>query len=427
MKIAIAGYGVEGKSNYEYFSKLGDVTIVDEKASKETLPDGVLNLLGEGVFGQLTGYDMVVRTAGLAPNKITTDGKIWSATNEFFAHCPAPIIGVTGTKGKGTTSMLIAEILRASGKTVHLVGNIGTPALSVLPQITPSDIVVYELSSFQLWDLERSPKVAVVLLVEPDHLNVHADFDDYVMAKANIAAHQQPDDTLIYHPNNEQSARIAATSSAAHKLQFMTPDAAYIVNGEVRIGDETICRVDEVGLLGEFNLQNICAAISAAWQFTHDIAAIATTVRRFKGLPHRLEFVAEKEGVRFYNDSFSSAPTATMAAITAFAEPIVLIVGGFDRGIDLTPLAKSIAETKNVARVLVIGQIRERLVATLEAESVKNVEKVEETKMETIVHRAVQVAKPGDIVLLSPGCASFDMFKDFYDRGDQFKQAVEGL
>jgi UDP-N-acetylmuramoylalanine--D-glutamate ligase len=424
MKIAIAGYGIEGKSNYEYFSKLGDVTIVDEKASKEVLPDGALNLLGEGVFEQLAGYDMVVRTAGLAPNKIKTDGKVWSATNEFFARCPAPIIGVTGTKGKGTTSTLITEILRASGKTVHLVGNIGTPALSVLSSISPDDIVVYELSSFQLWDLERSPKVSVVLLVEPDHLNVHAGFDDYVLAKANIAAHQRPNDVVIYHPNNEQSARIAATSSAQHKLRFMTPDAAYIVDGAVRIDNEVICRTDEVGLLGEFNLQNVCAAISAAWQFTHDITAIATTVRHFKGLPHRLEFVTEKAGVRFYNDSFSSAPTATMAAVTAFNEPIILILGGFDRGIDLTSLAKAIAATKNIAQVLVIGQIRERLAAALKAESVKNMEIIDDTKMNVIVRRAAEIAKPGDVVLLSPGCASFDMFKDFYDRGEQFKQAV---
>ena len=424
MKIAIAGYGIEGKSNYEYFSKLGDVTIVDEKASKEVLPDGALNLLGEGVFEQLAGYDMVVRTAGLAPNKIKTDGKVWSATNEFFARCPAPIIGVTGTKGKGTTSTLITEILRASGKTVHLVGNIGTPALSVLSSISPDDIVVYELSSFQLWDLERSPKVSVVLLVEPDHLNVHADFDDYVLAKANIAAHQHPNDVVIYHPNNEQSARIAATSSARHKLRFMTPDAAYIVDGAVCIDNEMICRTDEVGLLGEFNLQNVCAAISAAWQFTHDITAIATTVRHFKGLPHRLEFVTEKAGVRFYNDSFSSAPTATMAAVTAFNEPIVLILGGFDRGIDLTSLAKAIAATKNIAQILVIGQIRERLAAALKAESVKNMEIIDDTKMNVIVRRAAEIAKPGDVVLLSPGCASFDMFKDFYDRGEQFKQAV---
>src|SRR5690606_4917199 len=175
----------------QYWNTSGhELTIVDEGQPARTLPKDAATLIGDGVLAKLNDFDLVVRTAGLSPHKIVTDGTIWSETNEFFATCPAPTIGVTGTKGKGTTSSLVMSILRAAGKTVHLVGNIGTPALSVLAQIQPEDIVVYELSSFQLWDLEKSPHVAVVLMIEPDHLDVHSDMDDYVGAKMNSIRHQ---------------------------------------------------------------------------------------------------------------------------------------------------------------------------------------------------------------------------------------------
>jgi UDP-N-acetylmuramoylalanine--D-glutamate ligase len=428
MKIAIAGYGMEGEASYRYFTQQGaDVTIIDERESIDTLPAGAKAVLGPSAFKQLDKYNLVVRTPSLAPAKLASARHVWSATNEFFAQCPAPIIGVTGTKGKGTTSSLIAEILRASGKTVHLVGNIGTPALEVLPLVTPNDIVVFELSSFQLWDLERSPHVAVVLLIEPDHLNVHENMDDYVLAKANIGAHQTADDILVYHPDNPQSARIAGISLAGHKKRFLTPEAAYIKDGVIIIDGHEICKTSEVGLLGEYNLQNVCAAISAAWEFVQDAAVTGKAVRSFKGLPHRLEFVREREGVKYYNDSFSSAPTATMAAVTAFNEPIVLIAGGFDRGIDFGPLASAIAQQSNIRQIIAIGQTGERLKEELESRGVTNITVSSAESMSEIVAAATEHAQPGDVVLLSPGCASFDMFKNFYERGEQFKQAVEEL
>jgi len=428
MKIAVAGYGLEGEASYRYFTRQGhDVTIVDERESIENLPENAKVALGKEAFLQLHDYDMVIRTPSLAPAKLHGARKIWSATNEFFAQCPAPIIGVTGTKGKGTTSSLTAEILRADGKTVHLVGNIGTPALEVLPSITKDDIVVYELSSFQLWDLERSPHVAVVLMIEPDHLNVHEGMNDYVLAKANIGAHQMTDDVMIYHPTNEQSARIAGISLAGRKLKYLTSEAAYINNGIITIDSNAICSTNEVGLLGEYNLQNICAAISAAWQFTQNMSAIAGAVRAFKGLPHRLEFVREVNGVRYYNDSFSSAPTATMAAITAFEEPIVLIIGGFDRGIDFSPLVAAIAGRSNIRQIVAVGQTGPRLGEALIGRGIKNVLVSDARTMSEIVAIANEYAQSGDTVLLSPGCASFDMFKNFYERGELFKQAVGEL
>jgi UDP-N-acetylmuramoylalanine--D-glutamate ligase len=427
MKIAIAGYGVEGKSSYTYFSKKGDdITILDERPEIDDLPEGAAAVSGSEAFQNLDNYDMVVRSPSLPPAKLAGAKKIWSATNEFFAQCSAPIIGVTGTKGKGTTTSLTATILRAAGKTVHVVGNIGVPALDVLADIQASDIVVYEMSSFQLWDIETSPHVAIILMIEPDHLNVHANFEDYVLAKANIAAHQTADDVVIYHPTNEQSARAAEASAGKH-MRYMTPEAAFVEDGNVKMGDTIICRTDEVGLKGGYNLENVCAAVSAAWQFSQDVPSFARAIGEFKGLEHRLEYVATKRGIMFYNDSFSSAPTATMAAITAFEQPIVLIVGGFDKGVDLTPLAERIAATAAIEKVIVIGQVRDQISAAFERVGFTRFDSTGETDMKKIVDLAVSYTPDGGVVLLSPGCASFDMFKNFYERGKLFKQAVGEL
>lgn len=429
MKIAIAGYGAEGVSNYAYWNTPGnDVVIVDEREiPADELPLEANVITGENAFSRLNGFDIVVRTAGLAPRKITTDGKVWSGTNEFFAKCPAPIIGVTGTKGKGTTSSLIASLLRAAGKTVHLVGNIGQPALDVLPEIQSDDIVVYELSSFQLWDLERSPQVAVVLMIEPDHLNVHKDFEEYVSAKARIAAGQLTVDRVVYNASNIHAVNIAQLSPG-QLLPYPSERAAHVRDDIFYYGDTELCSTSYLQLPGQHNIENALAAITAVWSWVQEPEIIAEGLRSFVGLPHRLELVRELDGVQYYNDSFSSAAGATVAAIHAFTAPEIVILGGIDKGADFSELADTIKQAPNVKQLIIIGEIRHKLADILHQHGVGRAAQVIDAQTMTgVVEAAVKIAVPGDIVILSPACASFDMFKDFYDRGNQFRSIVQGL
>jgi len=427
MKVAIAGYGQEGEANYQYWSEQSaELTILDEKQPSLSLPKEANVEIGSTVFTNLDQYDLVIRTASLNPNKLKNAKKVWSASNEFFAKCPAPIIGVTGTKGKGTTSTLIAEILKAAGKTVHLVGNIGTPALAELTKIEPADFVVFELSSFQLWDLEKSPQTSVVLMIEPDHQDIHASMAEYIEAKANIGKNQTSEDLLVYHPTNTYSAEIAEKSKALKK-RFLTPEGAHISDGKIIIEENVICETDEVGLLGNHNLENICAAITAAWNYTQDLGAIKNAVTLFKGLPHRLEFVRELNGVKYYNDSFSSAPGATVAAIKAFSQPLVLICGGYDKRSDLTPIADAIVESENMNHVILIGETKQNIADLLDAQGFSKYTIMTTTSFPEIISQATTHAVSEGVVLLSPGCASFDMFKNFYERGEQFKVIVSEL
>lgn len=427
MRVVIAGYGVEGKASFDYWRGRGDtVVIADERATLAEIPDGIETILGDGAFSQLGDFDMIIRSPSVQPAKLAQYGKkVWSATNEFFAHCPAPIIGVTGTKGKGTTCSLIVSILRAAGKTVHLVGNIGVPALSILPDITPDDIVVYELSSFQLWDARKSPHVTVVLLIEPDHLDVHASYDEYLAAKLNIASHQQTNDTVIYHPTNSDSATIA-TQSPGTQLRYQTNESVYIKGDMFYDAAGPICITSAVQLPGRHNLENACAAIAAARQIMPSITseAIEAGLRAFTGLPHRLKFVAEKRGVKYYDDSIATTPGSAIAALNAFAEPKLIILGGSDKGADYHAIVEACKATDS--QVLAIGQTGQKI-ANICQEFGVTCTHLTDVTMTDIVQQASQLALPGSVVILSPASASFDMFASYADRGEQFTAAATQL
>ncbi|MDO4712789.1 MAG: UDP-N-acetylmuramoyl-L-alanine--D-glutamate ligase [Candidatus Saccharibacteria bacterium] len=434
MNIVIAGYGVEGRSNLAYFRRRfpeATLRIADQRPVADA-PDGVTVLTGERVFAQLDDADLVVRTAGLPPREIRTKGKIWSATNEFFARCPAPIIGVTGTKGKGTTCSLIASILRAAGRTVHLVGNIGVPALDVLDQIRPEDVVVYELSSFQLWDLEASPHIAVVLMIEPDHLDVHTDFGEYVAAKQHIVQHQGPEDAVVYHPTNQYAAQIAQSSASRQQRYGVADDgAAYVQANTFFVQGRAICGVDTLRIAGQHNIENACAAISAVYALDESVSneAVAQGLGAFTGLSHRLKFVAEKQGVAFYDDSISTTPGSAIAALRAFDQPKVLILGGHDKGADYSELAQELVASDSLRGVVLVGSNAARLAALLRRAGLPEAAMVQKgpISMTGAVHAAVDLAQPGDVVILSPAAASFDQYNNYTDRGEQFVAAVAAL
>ncbi len=410
MKIAIAGYGLEGEQNYVYWNTPeNEVTILDEKqVPDKPLPENAKTILGPDAYNDLSEYEMVVRTAGLPPRKLVSAKKVWSATNEFLEKCPAPVIGVTGTKGKGTTSSLIASILQAAGKNVHLVGNIGTPALAELPNISADDIVVYELSSFQLWDVKKSPHIAVVLGIEPDHLDVHDSMDEYVNAKANIVRFQTGSDITVFNKNNQLSRDIAQISSASLRREY-----------PFDLGDIA----SSVKLPGRHNQENAAAALAAVMDYIKDKDAVMAGLSSFAGLPHRLKFVAEKNGVKYYDDSIATTPGSAIAALASFEEPKVIILGGHDKGADYTELIESCEQAS--ATVIAIGSNGDTIERLCEEAGVPCVR--EEGDMKAIVGRARETAGEGSVVILSPAAASFDMFKSYADRGDQFITAVQEL
>ena len=414
MKIVIAGFGVEGQSNLRYFREKfpeADFLVADEREKVDNLPENVAYQTG---FSGLENADLIVRSPSIPPKKIKTSGRIWSATNEFFANCSATIIGVTGTKGKGTTCSFISSILRAAGKTVHLVGNIGVPALDILSKIEENDIVVYELSSFQLWDLQKSPHVAVVLMIEPDHLNVHADFNDYLAAKANIAKSQTADDYVVYNSQNEFSSSIADASLAQKK------EYPFALSDDI---------ISAIRLPGKHNVDNACAAILAVKSILPNVSddEIKKGLSEFTGLPHRLKFVAEKYGVKYYDDSISTTPGSAIAALKAFVEPKILILGGSDKGADYSELAKEIAR-QNVRLIIINGANVDEIREVLREEKVDcEIVQLNMAGMKEVAKLAKNKAQSGDVVILSPAAASFDMFKGYSDRGEQFVAAVEEL
>ncbi len=433
MKIAIIGYGVEGQAAVKYWAGQGaDITICDANTELK-VPEGYKTQLGEAYLSKLGNMDLIVRTPGLRPDDILAanpmfpglSGRITSSTQEFFAQCPVPIIGVTGTKGKGTTSTLIAKILEAAGRTVWLGGNIGRPPLEFLAEVTGNDIVVLELSSFQLIDLNYSPEIGVCLMIAPEHQDWHTGMDEYMEAKSRMFAYQTGQGLAIYKAGDVRSKKIASVSPG-RKVAYGAAPGALLEDGTVTIGGAKICAASEIGLVGPHNLENVCAAITATWDLVeHNTAAVRRAVTTFAGLEHRLDLVAEVAGVKYYDDSFATTPETAMAAINSFEEPKVVILGGSDKGSKYGELAQAV-EHGGVTHALLMGDTSSKIEQALRRAGFTHLT-TGFTDMRKIVETCYHITEPGDVVLLSPACASFGLFKNYKERGDQFKANVHEL
>jgi UDP-N-acetylmuramoylalanine--D-glutamate ligase len=450
MKIGIVGWGVEGQSAFKYFGPEHDYLIVNEHP-RDDFPAGanikvqfleaaaITGITGQSKdFSYLDGIidcDKIIYSVTSAKNleaMFVANDRFWEKAvtiqHIFFDEVKTKnVIGVTGSKGKGTTSTLITKILEASGKTVHLGGNIGRGVLDFVREVKPDDWVVLELSNFQLYKLDRSPHIAVCLMITKEHMDWHPDMADYLRAKGNIFRFQNKDDIAIYMHGNFYAEQLAGVSAGAKIPYFDQPGGRIREDGMIVVGEEgaEIVKTSELKLLGEHNWQNVCAAVTAIWQVEKSVEPIRSVLTSFSGLEHRLEFVREIDGVKYYDDSFGTTPETTVVAIKSFSQPVVLIVGGHDKGGDYEALAEDIIKDR-VKHVIAIGEIAERITKPLREKGFNRIT-YGLTTMPEIVKEARRQAGPGDVVLLSAATSSFGLFRDYKDRGNQFKNAVNAL
>lgn len=452
--IAVVGLSTEGSDTVRFLHARGAIITCCDRRTKVALGQsyrqlsklGVSFQLGEGYLHSLSAFEALVRTPGMSPRlpKLLeyrkNGGSITSLTKMFFEECRAPIIGVTGTKGKGTTSTLIARMLEEGGKTVHLGGNVGTPLLSKVDSIQSNDWVVLELSSFQLEDLTQSPHIAVVLRTTQEHLanfdklatNFHPTKEAYVEAKKSLVRYQTTKDIAVVN-GDDPTARLFAKETRAKCYFFGASDvsADAFVQGHavyLRMGRDAkmICGKKDIKLLGDHNLENIAAASLAAFVSGVPVDAIAEVARTFQGLEHRLEIVRTLKGVTYVNDTFSTVPETTIAAIKSFDRPMILILGGSEKKSDFTQMGREIAKS-HVKTAIVVGDMEERITLALDRAGYRGKKIVGLGSMHEIVGAAAQQSAPGDVVILSPACASFDMFQNYKERGRQYKYEVNNL
>ena len=437
-RIALLGLGMENRALARFLHARQIPFAVCDVRDPATPVEGVQQWrIGEGYLDDLTDFDLLFRTPGLP----TLDPRLCAArrcgvevssqTRLFLQLCPAPVLGITGTKGKGTTTALMHALLETdSSARVFSGGNIGRPPIEFMDELQPTDRVVLELSSFQLQDLGQSPHIAVVLSVTEDHLDYHADRAEYIAAKKPICRYQTSDDILVVN-RDCPTVRTFADESLAALWSFSTTapsiPGAWVADGQLWAccsGAQpiAICPVEDIPLRGRHNWSNVAAAVAGALAFGAPATHFAEAIRSFAGLPHRLEYVAERDGVTYYNDSLGTTVDAACAAIQAFDVPLLLIAGGASKGADFSALGTAIAEA-NVRAVLLIGQEAPRIAAVVQQAGASEVVHCCR-ELPQALDTARRLAQPGDVVLLSPACASFDQFSSYAERGDLFKRLV---
>lgn len=446
-KTAVVGMGISNRPLIHFLIKLGaNVTAFDKKTEKELgnevigefAHEGISFELGENYLSFLKGFDVIFKTPSMridseALVKAKADGAyITSEMEEFIKYCPAKIFGVTGSDGKTTTTTLIYNMLKEEGYKTWVGGNIGTPLFSKIEQISPKDKVVLELSSFQLMTIDVSPEVSVVTNLSPNHLDIHKDMNEYINAKKNIFIHQNKENTLIINRDNEITNNME-NEAKGKVLKFsrqnkITEGAFYNKEDKtLYLMGEKVCTKDEIKLKGMDNVENFLAAFCAV---KNNVSKenMRKVAEEFSGVEHRREFVRELKGVKYYNDSIASSPTRTLSGLNAYGKPVILIAGGYDKHIPFEPLAEKGYDKIKV--LILMGntkyKIKEAFDKVLKEKKVKLPMVMVDT-MEEAVKEAKKAAVSGDIVTLSPACASFDNFPNFEVRGNKFKDIVKKL
>jgi UDP-N-acetylmuramoylalanine--D-glutamate ligase len=447
-RVAIIGLGVSNIPLIEYMHEVGAETVVFDNKEIDKIDSEVMNKvicydmeysLGNNYLDKLVDFDIIFRSPSCLPTNPALQleaarGAIITTEIEMFMElCPGTIFGVTGSDGKTTTTSLIYEILKAKGYNTYLGGNIGYPLFTKVKEMKPEDMIVLELSSFQLMNMKISPKVAVVTNITPNHLNVHEDMEEYIEAKKCIMKSQDKDSLIVLNYDNNITKDFA--KSAPGKVIFFSHDAkitdGYMVDkntikfctGELRTH---ILETKNMQIKGIHNYMNAACAIAATRDYV-DLETAVNAICEFKGVEHRLELVKQtKDRIRWYNDSASSSPTRTIVGLNAFpTKNVILIAGGYDKNLEYEPLAKPIVNS--CKSLILIGQTADKIEKVVKKEIKSGIKDVNIYKCKTLeesVKLAKEISTKGDVILFSPASASFDMFKNFDDRGKQFKNLV---
>ena len=448
-KVAIIGLGVSNVPLLDYMHNLkSNVTVFDDREI-EKIPKEILDRVTEYSFefsygpnslSKLTGFDIIFRSPSCMPTKMELvkeeqRGAIVTTEIEMFMKIfPGKVIGITGSDGKTTTTTLIYEILKNNGYNCYLGGNIGIPLFTKLNEMKPEDMAVLELSSFQLMNMEISPDISVITNVTPNHLNIHSSYEEYIEAKKNIFKYQDESGIVVLNYDND-IARECKNEAEGKVILYSSKtklEDGIILDGEIiKLCKDKLRRhilnTEDLKLRGRHMHENACAAIAATSSFVEPDKA-AKVIKTFGGVEHRLEFVRNFNGVKWYNDSIASSPTRTIAGLNSFEERITLIAGGYDKNLDYMPLANPILQ--KVDNLVLIGQTAGKIFDSVKEEAEKQAKDIKIYMCDTLEDAILvskRVTKVGEVVLLSPASASFDMFKDFADRGNKFKELVNNL
>ena len=435
-RVAVLGLGVSNRPLARLLLEFGCDVVGCDRTPREKLEEEVLELerlgcrlhVGDDYLAGVEA-DVVFRTPGMHPGNPAIQAlkergaEITSEMEVFFEVAPCHLIAVTGSDGKTTTTTLIAEMLKAAGKTVWLGGNIGTPLLPLARQMKKEDYAVVELSSFQLMDMKRSPSRALITNLAPNHLDIHRDMEEYVDAKKNIFRYQKEGDLLVVNADNPITAPFRGPGETRTFSRLGEGDVC-VRDGVIFRGGRKVLPVSDILLPGVHNVENYMAAIAVVEGLAPD-EDIRQVARTFGGVEHRIELVRVKDGVRYYNDSIASSPTRTMAGLRSFPEKVILIAGGYDKHIPYDPLGPEICA--HVKKLFLNGATGPKIRAAVERCPGEKPEMVDCVDFASAVKAAAAAAEPGDVVLMSPASAAFDQFRNFMVRGNYFKELVKEL